>query len=495
MAKQRPEEVEQELLEAISNFERDPLGFVLFAFPWGEGELEKFEGPDQWQVDVLNDLGKGLITIDHAIRIAVASGHGIGKSALVSWIILWAMSTLEDTKGVVTANTENQLKTKTWAELAKWHRLLINTHWFKYEATAIFSVDPKHEKTWRIDMVPWSETRTESFAGLHNKGKRILVVFDEASAIPDVIWEVAEGALTDEETQIIQCAFGNPTRSRGRFKECFGRFKQRWITRQIDSRTARMTNKQQIAEWIDDYGIDSDFIKVRVLGQFPSADVNALFTADSLEQARARRMTERDIAGFANIFGVDVARQGMDDSVIARRQGRQLFPLVAMHVPDATLVAGRVANATDATSGADAVFIDATGGYGTGVVDSYRQMGRTCNEVYFSGKALDARYFNKRSEMAFLAKLWIEGGGAIPDDALLIEELGAISYTFSNDKLRICEKDDIKDEIGRSPDRADAFMLTFAFPVVPRGYQHRPALINHQHRESASRDYDPLERA
>lgn len=183
---------ECELLDEIAGFAADPLGFVQFAFPWGEGELAKFTGPDEWQIEILTQLGDGLITLQEAIQIAIASGHGIGKSAFVAWLILWAICTREDTRGVVTANTDTQLRTKTWPELMKWHRLCICGHWFEVTATAIFSKQPQHEKTWRIDAVPWSETNTEAFAGLHNQGNRILLIFDEGSAIADKIWEVAE---------------------------------------------------------------------------------------------------------------------------------------------------------------------------------------------------------------------------------------------------------------------------------------------------------------
>src|SRR5690606_12401434 len=120
------------LEEELAQFVHDPLGFVLFAFPWGEpGELENDLGPEPWQVALLQDLGNGLLTVDQAVQLATTSGHGIGKSACVSWIILWAMATFEDTMGVVTANTETQLKTKTWAQLAKWHRLFIGRDMFK----------------------------------------------------------------------------------------------------------------------------------------------------------------------------------------------------------------------------------------------------------------------------------------------------------------------------------------------------------------------------
>lgn len=461
--------VEAQLIDLVVSYRHNPLGFVIGAFEWGKGELAAFQGPDDWQRLILAEIGErlraGEIDVQDAIQIAVASGHGIGKSAFVSWIILWAVSTHEDTKGVVTANTENQLKTKTWAELAKWHRLCLTKHWFELTATALFSKDKEHEKTWRIDMVPWSERNTEAFAGLHNKGKRILLVFDEASAIPDMIWEVAEGALTDSDTEIIWCCFGNPTQNVGRFRECFGKFRHRWFTRQIDSRTVKMTNKKQLQKWVDDYGEDSDFVRVRVRGVFPSASSNALIGPDDIDASMARKYKpgEQDFAAI--ILGVDVARQGDDASVIARRQGRVLHPLRSMRIPDTMLVAQQVGMDWDEHK-ADACFVDATGGYGVGVVDALRQVGRDPIEVYFSGKATDPRYFNKRSEMYFEMAKWVKSGGSLPDDKELHEELCAATYTFQGDKFRLCDKDDIKDVIGRSPDKADAFVLTFAQTVI-----------------------------
>ena len=248
-----------ELIEALGEYTHDPLSFVYFAFPWGEpGLLEKMKGPEEWQREVLKDIGSGLKCPNEVIREAVASGHGIGKSAMVSWLILWAMSTHEDTRGVVTANTDTQLRTKTWPELIKWYNLFIGRTLFTVTATAIFSNEKGKEKNWRIDAIPWSENNTEAFAGLHNQGKRILMLFDEASAIANPIWEVAEGAMTDRDTEIIWCAFGNPTRNTGRFYDCFHKFRHLWKQRQVDSRTVSFSNKERIKEWIDTWGEDSD---------------------------------------------------------------------------------------------------------------------------------------------------------------------------------------------------------------------------------------------
>src|SRR5689334_21513625 len=234
-----PSEAERALERKIAEHRCNPLGFVLFAFPWGKAGslLDGESGPEPWQRDVLQRLGDGLgSSLDgggndlEATRIAVASGHGIGKSALVAWIILWAISTCPDTRGIVTANTEAQLRTKTWPELAKWLRLAVNCHWFAYTAAALQSALPGRARTWRVDAVIWSENNTEAIAGLHNKGRRAFAIFDEASAIPDGVWETIEGALTDARTELFWCVFGNPTRNAGRFRECFagGRFAHRW---------------------------------------------------------------------------------------------------------------------------------------------------------------------------------------------------------------------------------------------------------------------------
>ena len=178
-------EKHDELIEALGALTHDPLAFVYFAYPWGEPgtPLEDMEGPDEWQIQILKDIGEQLKKgkdLQTAIQEAVASGHGIGKSALISWLIHFAISTHENTRGVVTANTEGQLRTKTWPELSKWHNMFIAKDLFTYTATAIFSSDKNYEKTWRIDAIPWSKNSPESFAGLHNQGNRILVLFDEA---------------------------------------------------------------------------------------------------------------------------------------------------------------------------------------------------------------------------------------------------------------------------------------------------------------------------
>jgi hypothetical protein len=107
----------EELVAKLAEFRGDPIGFVRWGFDWGQGELAGYDGPFEWQQRVLEAIKDGL-PLDRAIRVAVVSGHGVGKSCLVSWILLWSMSTAAGTKGVCTAGTEDQLKTKLWSELS-----------------------------------------------------------------------------------------------------------------------------------------------------------------------------------------------------------------------------------------------------------------------------------------------------------------------------------------------------------------------------------------
>lgn len=494
------EEELDKLAEWLANVRNDPYAFVLGAYEWGVGELARYpDGPDEWQVELLCRIRDGVMAVDEAIRAAqehgeesetkpvmeaTTSGHGIGKSAFVAWVLDWAQSTQVDTKGVVTANTENQLKTKTWAEMAKWHRLSITAPLFKMTATARFSIDPLHEKTWRIDMVPWSEKNTEAFAGLHNHGKRIIIVFDEASAIPDLIWEVTEGALTDKDTQIIWLVFGNPTKNSGRFRECFpgGRFAHRWNSRAIDSRTVRISNKVQLQAWVDDYGEDHDFVRVRVRGMFPRIDAVSFISMDDVRDAQLRTPEGQEFLPI--IGGLDVARFGPDNSVLAIRQGRdaQSRPWERINGQNTVAVA-RWAFEHYMRHNLAALVVD-VGGIGGGVFDQLELMGINVYAVDFSSSPdndAQEKYLNKRAEMYGRVRDWIRKGGCLPADEEkddgkgLSFQLTAPTYTYQGDvKLQLESKKDIRRRLGISPDDADALAITFAFPYLEEAFAPPP---------------------
>lgn len=481
---------ELELINDIGAFTHDPYGFVLYAFPWGSGPLKDHPGPDAWQSEILQEIGELLRAGDQAgasrlIQEAVASGHDIGKSALVSWLILWAMSTFEDCRGTVTANTEAQLRTKTWPELTKWHRLSINRHWFTVTATAIFSTDKEHEKNWRVDAVPWSEKSSEAFAGLHNEGKRVILLFDEASAIPDSIWEVAESAMLDSSTEIIWAAFGNPTRNSGRFRDCFGKFRHRWHTRQIDSRSCRIANKEKIRQWIEDYGIDSDYVKVRVRGMFPSLSVMQFISTEDADRALGKQLERQQYEFSPKILTLDNAWEGDDEGVIGLRQGLNFKILRTFAKNDNDVqVATMLANLED-SEGADAVFIDA--GYGTGVASCGRTWGRKWRLVWFSEASTDPGCLNKRAEMWKLTREWLKAGGAIENDQVLYQDLiGPQTVPRMDGKIQLESKKDMKRRDLPSPGRGDALALSFAYPVADKSRQRMEEACRNED------DFNPL---
>jgi hypothetical protein len=473
---------EGRLIRAILSFADDPIGFVLFALPWGKKgtELEREDGPDVWQSTVLKLLGAALrregvfakLTMT-AVRLAVASGHGIGKTALVSWIILWFISTRPNPQIVVTANTGNQLKTKTWRELAKWHLLLVNKHWFTWSATQFKMAD--RPETWFATAVPWSEHNSSAFAGTH--AAHVLMIFDEASEIADAIWEVAEGALSTgalDGNTTIWLAFGNPTLNTGRFRQCWTKFRKRWLTFKVDSRTAKKADKNWIKELIEDWGEDSDFVRVRVRGEFPRTGPKQFIGNDIVEGAveRWKKLEDRFIpASTPKLMGVDVARQGSGQTVIVKRRGRKMHKDVTrLRIPDLMQVAARVAHEINEWQ-PDIVFIDAVG-MGAGVFDRLIQLGYTNVIAVYSGMqdivAQPDVHYNVRIEMWDRMKEWLKVG-AIPDDKELYEDLIGPELLYDQKmKMRLERKEDMQKRGLPSPDTADALALTFAQPVPLR---------------------------
>jgi hypothetical protein len=465
--------LDKELAKQIGTYFADPLGFVLFALPWGVAgtRLAKQSGPDQWQVEILDELGKRVRAGENIaealpVLIAVASGHGIGKTALIAWIILWFIATREHPQIIVTAGKKEQLQGKTWRELAKWNKMSMCGHWFHWTATKLEHV--LFPETWFANAIPWSKNAPENFAGTHEE--HVLVIFDEASAVDDLIWEVTDGAMTTPGAMWI--AFGNPTRTTGRFAQCFGKFKHRWYTKHIDSRTAKMANKAYLQQMVDDYGEDSDFVRVRVRGLFPRLGNMQLLSVEDV--ARACKVEPKGYERFGRVMGVDIARHGDDQSVIAMRQHRKMEPLIRLRIPDLMQLASRIAEAIDEYS-PDTVFIDATG-MGWGVVDRLHQMGYHHVIGVQTGEASSQpdRFKNLRAELWIALQTYVRNGGQLPllsngrIDPELESELTEPEYGFDDQQRYVIEsKKDMKKRDLASPDGADAIALTFMAPVAP----------------------------
>lgn len=463
----------EELARELVGFYNDPLGYVRWIFPWGEEGtiLEGCPGPRKWQTEFLEILGerireRGFTGMEPVapIQMARASGHGIGKSALSAWIIKFLLDTRPHSKGVVTANTYDQLHTKTWGELSKWHNLSLTRLLFKYNNSkgSMSLYNLSHPDTWRVDALTCREENSEAFAGLHAANSTPFFLFDEASNIPEKIWEVAHGGLTDGEPMWF--VFGNPTRNSGSFRQCFGRNRHMWQTDQIDSRTVDGTNKELLAQWIEAYGEDSDFIRVRVKGEFPRAAVRQLISEELVDGAFGKHL-EKSVYMFApRILGVDVARYGDDKSTCYIRQGLAAKRLGEWRGVDTMHLAGLVAQFEDRFATV-ATFVDETG-MGAGVVDRLRQLGRSPIPVNFSAVSNRRECKNKRAQIWCDMRDWLEAGGAIPYERELRDDLVNQEFFFdAANRIQLVDKADAKKLGLASPDDGDGLALTFSEPV------------------------------
>jgi len=466
-------DIETRLQDAIADTYDDFHAFVMLAFPWGEKgtELEDHDGPDEWQLEQMKDIAHHLETNPMGIyRDATASGHGIGKSTQCAWIQLWLMSTRPHLNGIITANTWTQLKTKTWRELAIWHKRCINRHWFKWTETRFYHVD--HQETWYCSPIPNSEHNSEAFAGQH--GRHTLVIYDEASAIPDKIWEVSGGV---NDPRVFWFVFGNPTQNTGRFKQCFGRFRNRWTTRSVDSRDCKMPNKEELEKDVLEWGEDSDYIRVRVRGVFPRSGEEQFIASDIVVAAQGRIV---DVPwGTPKILGVDVARYGNDMTVFVGRHGRKLAKIQKFRDLNTMQVADRIIVEKQRT-GIDVILIDGIG-IGAGVVDRMRQLGHDVVEV-ISGSKPDQENedvcYNKRSEMWYRMREWLDTAD-IPDDADLESDLIEIKAFYDNKhRIQMEKKQDMKKRGLSSPDIGDALALTFAYKTPPIRRGGRNAMLD-----------------
>lgn len=456
---------DQQLAQDIAQFYDDPFGYVMYAFPWGQKGTwaEHHAGPDEWQRDQLMRIAAQVIADPlYTIQEGVTSGHGVGKSAQVAWVVLWAMSTRPHLAGWVTANTQTQLKGKTWRELAVWHKRAINGHWFTWTATRFY--ENNNPETWGIDAIPWTEHNSEAFAGLH--AEHVLMIMDEASGIADIIWEVSEGAMTTPRAMWF--CYGNPTRNTGRFYECFHKNAHRWSTARVDSRNAKMTNKKKIAEWLADHGEDSDFFRVRVRGEFPHTSSRQLIGTLAVHNARKLQLSEIDYVYTVCHIGVDVARFGDDESVISARQGRKHREMRTFRgLNNIQLAAEAAATYTRFQMqgvSMGAIFVDGIG-VGAGVVDYLMALGYPVIDVNVGMAAEDKdQFYNKRVEAWWRLKEWIERGADIIDDPTLADQLTNIQYEYEvkTSRLKLETKEQLKERGQDSPDRAESLMLTFA---------------------------------
>lgn len=501
MAELTPDE---RLADEVARFYADPLGFVMFAYPWDSDKSIQIcklpepwslvynseYGPDAWACEYLDNIGcqvrehrfNGRDPVE-PIREAVVSGHGIGKSAMVAWLVDWIRSTRVDSQGTVTANTFQQLSTKTWAQIAKWCGISITSHWFDISSGkgAMHMKHKRRPESWFCAAQTCDETNSEAFAGQHAPTSTSYYLIDEGSAVPNKIDEVSDGGLTDGEP--MKFAFGNGTRNTGWFKDAFN--SKRWGKTFVDSRTVQITNKVEINKWIEDYGIDSDYIKVRVRGLFPSQSIKQFISEADVTAAEQRTLRKEQYVWAPKVLTLDNAWEGDDEGVIGLRQGLKFEVLRTFKKNDNDVVIATLLAQLEDEHKCDAVFIDA--GYGTGVASIGNTLGRSWVLVWFSGESGDPGYLNKRAKMWGEARDWLKAGGVIPFDPILHRDLiGPETVPRMDGMIQLESKKDMKKRGVESPGRGDSLALSFAFPVVAKHLQAIPGTPGR-----VSADYDP----
>ena len=471
---------ERDLQDACLQFRDDPAGWATFMYDWGRGDLEGWDGLDWWHLEVC-DYIKWWFTSDKSglsrgmpCRVAVATGHGTGKTFFISAVLIpWFMATRLSPLVKVTANTEAQLLGNTWRELAKWHRMNACGEWFEWTATRFFyKANPKLASTWRAEAVTWSESNPQAFAGTHEQSG-VAMFFDEASDIADSIWEVTDGAMTTPGA--LWVATGNPNRNIGRFYDCFHRNRDSeahpgWRCWQIDARKCRASTMHG-TEYLDSLarqygGEDSDEFRKRVAGQFPRAATNQLIATSAVERAMRHEMDHGAWDYAPLIAGIDVARFGSNESEIAWRKGRRVEPIERIPKGDLMSQAGYVAGRLRERSPA-LVCVDGSG-LGAGMVDRLRQLGFSVVDVNGGNASINPKFLNKRAEMWWAMKEFVELGECeLPPDDELRRHMTVVEYGYTDKgRLRLKRKEDIMKDFGFSPDKADAIALTFAYPVV-----------------------------
>ena len=480
--------IDEELEEFVGQFYDDPLGFVQCCFPWRQPGtlLAEFDGPTQHQIDFLAWLGDeikarafdGRHAVD-PIRGAISSGHGIGKGALTGMIVSFLMSTRRNCKGVVTANTNDQLQDKTWAAIQTWVRMCLTSHWFELNSAVMYRKG--HRATWRCSPQTCAEENSEAFAGQHNVTSTSFYINDEDSNVPNVIHEVQEGGLTDGEP--IYLLFGNPTRRQGAFYEAvFGSTRHRWKSWVIDARESPLSNKRLQQEWQDDHGEDSDFYRVRVRGLAPKASDAQYIDNQRVLDAQRRQVAVLDDEPL--VAGADLAWGGSDHNVIRFRRGRDARSIPPIRIPgaltrDPLVLTNRLSDVlTTEYDGrrVSMLFVDSSGISGP-VCARLRELGHSnILEVNFGANSPNPKRRYMRDHIWTELKGWLLVG-AIDKDHRLEADLQLPGLRPDSDqRIWLESKEDIKKRTeGKSPDDGDALALTFSAPLaVVKRYKPKP---------------------
>lgn len=469
---------EQELEKAVADYYADPLGFVMAAWPWGVpgGPLANAAGPDKNQRKFLIDLGKqikarqfdGHTAVD-PIRMAISSAHGTGKSTLGAWLAWFILSTRPMSVGTATAGTYDQLERVTWADIMHWGRMCFTAHWFDIQASGIYAKDPKLAEKWKLTPKTAAAERAQTFAGQHAHNSTSWYLFDEASEIHDKVWETAYGGLTDGEPMFF--CWGQMIRNSGEFfNACFGDGgAKRWDSRVWSGLDSAFTNKTYIEEIRQDWGEESDYWRIRVLGLPPRASELQFIGQDLIDKARKRDHTP--LPDEPLVWGFDAANGGSARFCLWARRGLDASSIPPIFMPGDTprdVVVGKIIELmSDQRPGRRAAALFGDQAFGAVILQRVRDSGYTnVFEVNFGDTSFDKHYLNRRAEMWGRMKEWLNLG-AIPDDPKIYQPFMDPGFRHRAGRLVLESKADMAKRGVRSPDGPDACCLTFAQPVAP----------------------------
>jgi len=429
---------------AASRYARAPIAFVREVL---------HADPDAWQVEALRALARG-----HT-RLAIRSGHGVGKTALAAWAMVWFANTRAPFKVAVTAPTAPQLFDALWPELVKWFNKL-PPGWRDLWDITSDHITLKGDAECFITARTSRPDKPEAMAGLHSD--HVLLVADEASGIDEAVYEAAGGSMSSHGA--VTLLIGNPTRSSGFFWRCHMLERDRWWTMRVSSADSPRVARSFVEEIGQRYGLDSNAYRIRVLGEFPVADADTVIQASLVDDAMARDVALDPTATI--IWGVDVARFGNDASVLIKRQGN-----VVPEMPrrwrqlDTMQLAGAIKSEFDMAGGArPALIVIDVIGIGAGVVDRLHEqnlpiLGLNVAEV----ASTTGRYARLRDELWVRAREWLESRAVrLPRDDQLRADLVAPRYAFLSDgRLQVESKNSMRARSLPSPDAADALIHTF----------------------------------
>jgi len=408
---------------------------------------------------------RALITDRH---ITIKSGHGTGKTALLGWVALWALSVFAFPKIPCTAPTGHQLEDNLWGEISKWHREMVAPWGTNIKVGAEKAWNTKYPREWFAVARTARAENPDALQGFH--AKNLIFILDEASGIPEEIFEPVMGALTGPENLCIMA--GNPTHNHGTFYDSHHKNRHLWKCFTFNAEDSPLVTQDQIDIMRNTYGEHSDIYRVRVLGEFAKSDPDQLIPLDVCEDAINREI----VVGGPVIWGLDPAWYGDDASVICKREGNIVLPFkgdAVVHGYDTQQVAAWAAahyNETSPRHRPDAIPVD-TVGIGAGVYDAMRAMNLPVIAVNVQGKPVNpTKYANIRAEIFCRVKDWlVDGRGGLPDDDFLLAELTAIKYKYAQKGAILLEdKKETKKVLKRSPDRADSLSVTFYGSLTPR---------------------------